>query len=47
MKFDGSLFSPRKFSSLKKDMMWLVWRQKFMVSCNSKVSARLFRHGCA
>jgi hypothetical protein len=36
MKFDGSLFSPRKFSSLKKDMMWFVWRQKFMVSYNSQ-----------
>jgi hypothetical protein len=32
MKFDGSLFSPLKFSSLKKAMMWFVWRQKFMVS---------------
>ena len=32
MKFDGSLLSPLKFSSLKYDMIWVVWRQKFMVS---------------
>jgi hypothetical protein len=23
-------------------MMWFVWRQKFMVSCKSQASARLF-----
>lgn len=39
MKFEGSLFSPLKFSSLKKDITWFVWRQKFMVSCDSHVSA--------
>lgn len=37
MKLFGSLFSPLKFSSGKYDMMWVVWRQKFMVSCNSDI----------
>jgi len=32
MKLDGSDFSPLKFSSLKYDMMWVCWRQKFIVS---------------
>ncbi len=33
MKLEGSFLSPLKFSSLKYDIMWVVWRQKFMVSC--------------
>lgn len=44
MKFDGSRFSPLKFSSLKKDMMWFVWRQKFMVSCSTKYQPQEFEH---
>lgn len=34
MKFEGNLFSPLKFSSLKYDMMWFDCFQKFMVSCS-------------
>jgi hypothetical protein len=34
MKFLGSLSSPLKFSSLKYDMICVVWRQKFIVSYN-------------
>lgn len=33
MKLLGSLSSPLKFSSLKYDMICVVWRQKFIVSC--------------
>lgn len=33
MKFDGNLWSPLKFSSLKYDMTWFDCFQKFMVSC--------------
>lgn len=40
MKFDGNLWSPLKFSSLKYDMTWFDCFQKFMVSC-CRVSARL------
>jgi hypothetical protein len=32
MKLLGSLSSPLKFSSLKYDMICVVWRQKFIVS---------------
>lgn len=40
MKFDGNLWSPLKFSSLKYDMTWFDCFQKFMVSCRRR-SARL------
>jgi len=33
IKFDGSLLSPRKFSSLKYDITCVVCFQKFIISC--------------
>lgn len=39
MKFDGSLLDPLKLSSLKYDMMCVVWRQKFIVSLKTIVSS--------
>lgn len=40
MKLEGSLLSPRKFSSLKYDMTCVVCFQKFIVSCSpNQISA--------
>lgn len=40
MKLEGSLLSPRKFSSLKYDMTCVACFQKFIVSCSpNQISA--------